>query len=51
VSNPATFKVPHWFLNRRRDPKDGASSQVTSSALDTKLRDDFERLKKIRNHR
>ncbi len=27
------------------------SPQVTSSALDTKLRDDLERLKKIRNHR
>lgn len=51
VANPRTFKVPDWFLNRQRDPKDGASSQVTSSALDTKMRDDLERLKKIRNHR
>ena len=51
VANPRTFKVPDWFLNRQRDPKDGSSSQVTSSQLDTKLRDDLERLKKIRNHR
>jgi small subunit ribosomal protein S18e len=51
VANPRTFKVPDWFLNRQRDPKDGATSQVTSSQLDTKLRDDLERLKKIRNHR
>ena len=51
VANPRTFKVPDWFLNRQRDPKDGTSSQVTSSQLDTKARDDLERLKKIRNHR
>lgn len=48
VSNPRTFKVPDWFLNRQKDHKDGRYSQVTSSALDTKLRDDLERLKKIR---
>ncbi|KAK9806669.1 hypothetical protein WJX73_006275 [Symbiochloris irregularis] len=51
VANPRTFKVPDWFLNRQKDHKDGRFSQVTSSALDTKLRDDLERLKKIRNHR
>lgn len=51
VSNPRTFKVPDWFLNRQRDPKDGSTTQLTSSALSSKMRDDFERLKKIRNHR
>ena len=48
VANPRTFKIPDWFLNRQKDHKDGRFSQVTSSALDTKLRDDLERLKKIR---
>lgn len=51
VSNPRTFKIPDWFLNRQKDHKDGRFSQLTSSALDTKLREDLERLKKIRNHR
>ncbi|CAD6226597.1 unnamed protein product [Miscanthus lutarioriparius] len=45
------FKVPDWFLNRKKDYKDGRFSQVVSNALDMKLRDDLERLKKIRNHR
>ncbi|KVI12426.1 Ribosomal protein S13 [Cynara cardunculus var. scolymus] len=36
---------------RKKDYKDGKYSQVTSNALDMKLRDDLERLKKIRNHR
>uniref|UniRef100_A0A0E0Q4N9 40S ribosomal protein S18 n=1 Tax=Oryza rufipogon TaxID=4529 RepID=A0A0E0Q4N9_ORYRU len=42
VANPRQFKVPDWFLNRKKDYKDGRFSQ---------LRDDLERLKKIRNHR
>eukprot|EP00878_Enallax_costatus_P000247 GHUV01000312.1.p1 GENE.GHUV01000312.1~~GHUV01000312.1.p1 ORF type:complete len:154 (+),score=58.30 GHUV01000312.1:122-583(+) len=51
VANPRQYKIPDWFLNRQKDHKDGRFSQITSSALETKLRDDLERLKKIRNHR
>ncbi|CAM0905478.1 unnamed protein product [Alopecurus aequalis] len=51
VQNPRSFKVPDWFLNRKKDIKDGRFSQVLSNNLDMKLRDDLERLKKIRNHR
>ncbi|KAL2892429.1 40S ribosomal protein S18 [Bienertia sinuspersici] len=51
VANPRQFKVPDWFLNRQKDYKDGRFSQVVSNQLDMKLRDDLERLKKIRNHR
>ncbi|KAK9834558.1 hypothetical protein WJX74_004618 [Apatococcus lobatus] len=51
VANPKNFKIPSWFLNRQKDFKDGSFSQITSSALDSKLREDLERLKKIRNHR
>jgi small subunit ribosomal protein S18e len=48
VHNPRQFKVPDWFLNRKKDYKDGRFSQVVSNAVDMKLRDDLERLKKIR---
>uniref|UniRef100_A0A0C9SA01 TSA: Wollemia nobilis Ref_Wollemi_Transcript_5473_819 transcribed RNA sequence n=1 Tax=Wollemia nobilis TaxID=56998 RepID=A0A0C9SA01_9CONI len=51
VANPRQFKIPDWFLNRKKDHKDGRYSQVVANALDMKLRDDLERLKKIRNHR
>ncbi|KAF0907471.1 hypothetical protein E2562_017403 [Oryza meyeriana var. granulata] len=51
VANPHQFKVPDWFLNRKKDYKDGRFSQVVSNALDMKLRDDLERLKKIRVQR
>ena len=48
VANPKQFKIPDWFLNRQKDIKDGRTTQVVSNGLDMKLRDDFERLKKIR---
>lgn len=51
MTNPRQYKIPDWFLNRQKDIKDGKFSQVTSNALENKLREDLERLKKIRAHR
>jgi small subunit ribosomal protein S18e len=51
VQNPNEYKIPGWMLNRRKDFKDGKTSQISSNQIDAKLRDDLERLKKIRNHR
>ena len=51
MSNPRQYKVPDWFLNRQKDHTDGKFSQLLSTQLDSKLRDDLERLKKIHAHR
>ncbi len=51
IANPRQYKIADWFLNRQKDIKDGKYSQVTSNALENKLREDLERLKKIRAHR
>merc|ERR1712137_111676 len=51
IANPRQYKIPDWFLNRQKDVKDGKYSQVMSNGLDNKLREDLERLKKIRAHR
>ncbi|BEI82548.1 hypothetical protein CcaverHIS002_0304160 [Cutaneotrichosporon cavernicola] len=51
MQNPAQFKIPAWFLNRQRDLVDGKNSHILSNQIDQKLRDDLERLKKIRSHR
>jgi len=51
VQNPRQYKIPDWFLNRQKDFRDGKYSQVLANALDNKLREDIERLKKIRAHR
>eukprot|EP01097_Dermamoeba_algensis_P005773 TRINITY_DN3642_c0_g1_i1.p1 TRINITY_DN3642_c0_g1~~TRINITY_DN3642_c0_g1_i1.p1 ORF type:complete len:155 (+),score=42.13 TRINITY_DN3642_c0_g1_i1:91-555(+) len=51
ISRPLQYKIPLWFLNRQKDIKDGKYSQVFANAMEAKLRDDLERLKKIRAHR
>ncbi|KAL6034086.1 hypothetical protein STEG23_007956, partial [Scotinomys teguina] len=51
MQNPGQYKIPDWFLNRQKDGKDGKYSQVLANGLDNKLREDLERLKKIRAHR
>ncbi|CCA68524.1 probable RPS18A-ribosomal protein S18.e.c4 [Serendipita indica DSM 11827] len=51
MQNPTQFKIPLWFLNRQKDITDGKYGQLLSNAVDSKLRDDLERLKKIRAHR
>ncbi|KAI1335115.1 ribosomal protein S13 [Xylariaceae sp. FL0016] len=51
LQNPTQYKIPTWFLNRQRDITDGKDSQVLSNGVASKLREDLERLKKIRAHR
>src|SRR5579859_2045818 len=51
IQNPTQYKIPEWFLNRQKDVVDGKYSQLLANALDNKLREDLERLKKIRAHR
>lgn len=51
MNNPRQYKIPDWFLNRQKDIKDGKFNQVLANGLDNKMREDLERLKKIRAHR
>lgn len=51
IQNPTQYKIPTWFLNRQRDIVDGKDQQVLANGVDSKLREDLERLKKIRAHR
>lgn len=51
IQNPTQYKIPTWFLNRQKDIVDGKNYQILSNGVDSKLRDDLERLKKIRAHR
>ena len=46
--NPRQYKIPDWFLNRQKDCKDGTYAQTISNGLDTKLREDLERMKKVK---
>jgi len=51
IQNPTQFKIPNWFLNRQKDIVDGKYSQILANGLESKLREDLERLKKIKAHR
>ncbi|KRX07522.1 Ribosomal protein S13-like, H2TH [Pseudocohnilembus persalinus] len=51
IQDPIAYGIPKWFLNRQCDFRDGSYSQLATNNLDSKLREDLERLKKIRNHR
>merc|ERR1712077_181731 len=44
-------RYANLVLNRQKDIKDGKTGQVMANFLDNKLREDLERLKKIRAHR
>lgn len=51
MQNPTQYKIPAWFLNRQRDVTDGKDYHTLANGVESKLRDDLERLKKIRAHR
>ncbi|CDO92085.1 unnamed protein product [Kluyveromyces dobzhanskii CBS 2104] len=51
MQNPTHYKIPAWFLNRQKDVNDGKDYHTLANNLESKLRDDLERLKKIRAHR
>ena len=51
IQAPEKYKIPTWFLNRRRDWKSGATEHLVANAVDMYLREDLERLKKIKSER
>merc|ERR1719299_111882 len=51
LNNPLQFKIPSYMLNKRRDYKDGKTSQKYANFLDQALREDLERMKRVRLHR
>ena len=48
IEHPLENKIPEFYLNHRRDIKDGKSTHATSQQVDINVRDAIERLKKIR---
>eukprot|EP00501_MAST-03F_sp_TOSAG23-6_P000640 GSMAST32.ASY1.ANO1.664.1 assembled CDS len=43
--------IPKWFLNKQKDPVTGKWTQLHAQGVAGGLREDIERLKKIRSHR
>jgi len=51
INDPVGNGFPKWFLNRQRDFRDNSYTQLASNTLDTKVREDLERMKKVRQNR
>eukprot|EP00343_Euplotes_focardii_P008279 CAMPEP_0205821462 /NCGR_PEP_ID=MMETSP0206-20130828/7713_1 /ASSEMBLY_ACC=CAM_ASM_000279 /TAXON_ID=36767 /ORGANISM="Euplotes focardii, Strain TN1" /LENGTH=150 /DNA_ID=CAMNT_0053116959 /DNA_START=35 /DNA_END=487 /DNA_ORIENTATION=+ len=51
LANPRQFNIPVWFLNRQKDRKEGKDKHLVANHLDSTMREDLERMKKIRLHR
>ncbi len=51
IADPMAHGVPEWFVNRRKDYREGGDMHCSSNILETKIREDLERMKKIRQHR
>ena len=48
ISNPLQYNIPQWFLNRQKDVETGKFKQIGSNNLQANLREDLNRLKKMR---
>merc|ERR1712203_1181010 len=51
IADPHAHGFPVWFLNRRKDFKTGENKQIASTTLDSTIREDVERMKKMKLHR
>ena len=51
INDPVAHGVPEWFCNRRKDFRSGKNLHCSSNVLESKIREDLERMKKIRMHR
>jgi small subunit ribosomal protein S18e len=51
IQDPKKYKIPDWFLNRQRHRIDNITTHEVSNNLDNALREDLERLKKIKSER
>jgi len=51
LARPSEYNVPKWFLNRQKDPRNGTYAHLISNQLDTIEREDYERMRKTKQHR
>ena len=51
VNKPLDYDLPKWILNRKKEVKDGTYTQQVANGWDTKIREDLERMKKMKLHK
>ncbi|MFT4311515.1 MAG: 30S ribosomal protein S13 [Candidatus Woesearchaeota archaeon] len=51
LSDPLSFGIPEWMLNRRQDYETGEDTHITGPNLKLVKEDDIKRLKKIKSYK
>ncbi|MDD3160277.1 MAG: 30S ribosomal protein S13 [Candidatus ainarchaeum sp.] len=51
ISNPTTFDLPNWVLNRQKDYDTNKNLHLTMNDLDFQSRNDFSRLAEIKSYK
>ncbi len=51
LEKPQEYGIPEWFLNRRNDYETGETKHLIEADLDMTVRDDINRMKKIRSYK
>ena len=51
LENPKKYNIPAWMLNRQSDYTTGESTHLIESDLGMTIRDDLNRMKKIRSYK
>ncbi len=51
IRDPQKHDIPEWMLNRRNDYETGKTEHLIESDLMMRLRDDLNRMKKIRSYK
>ncbi len=49
MRDPEKFGIPWWMLNRQRDPGDGVSKHIMGDDLDFVMRQDIDKMKKMKS--
>ncbi|MFH1431789.1 MAG: 30S ribosomal protein S13 [archaeon] len=51
IEDPIESKIPSWLLNRNKDYKTGENLHITGTDITITVREDINRLRKIRSYR
>ena len=51
IENPKESNIPSWLLNRNKDYKTGKNTHITGTDITMTVREDVNRLRKIRAYR
>ncbi|ADP77681.1 SSU ribosomal protein S13P [Methanothermus fervidus DSM 2088] len=51
IENPGNYGIPSWMFNRKKDYRTGENKHLIEADLEMTIREDINRLKRIRSYR